>query len=40
MEKAVEQEDFQSAAKCKAALDAVTEKDIVADVMNGLEVFA
>ncbi|XP_024401257.1 protein EXECUTER 2, chloroplastic isoform X3 [Physcomitrium patens] len=37
MEKAVEQEDFQSAAKCKAALDAVTEKDIVADVMNGLE---
>lgn len=38
MEKAVEQENFQAAAKCKVALDAVTEKDVVAEVMNGLKV--
>ncbi|XP_024394530.1 protein EXECUTER 2, chloroplastic isoform X2 [Physcomitrium patens] len=37
LEKAVEQENFQAAAKCKVALDAVTQKDVVAEVMNGLK---
>lgn len=38
IEEAVKVENFEEAAKLKAALDSVTQKDIVAEVTSGLKV--